>query len=81
MYIFRVLEEYMRFFHQPDHYTTIEDVRKFLGTISSKGGFEVLNTAIYKKAYKMTLPKEVKEMVKNSTFEHFLFPEYYNVTE
>jgi hypothetical protein len=76
MYIFRVLEEYMRFFHNPDHYPTIERVKRFLGTVSSGDGFEALDTALYKKAYKMA-PKELEDMLDNDAFEHPLFPDYY----
>jgi len=78
MYIRRVLEEYVRFFHQPDHYPKIENVENFLGSISSSGGFEVLSTAVYKKGYKIVLPKEIEEMIYDNVFEHDLFPEYYN---
>jgi hypothetical protein len=35
MYICRVLDEYMRYFHNLDHYKKIEDVKEFLGDFSS----------------------------------------------
>lgn len=78
MYIHQVLQEYMRFFHQPDHYRKIEDVLKFLGTQSSGGGFEVLNTAVYEKLCKMKLPEEIEKMIENDIFEHSLNPSYYS---
>ncbi|WP_271001009.1 hypothetical protein [Listeria seeligeri] len=81
MYIYRVLEEYMRFFHQPDHYPTIEEVEKFLGDNTSGEGFEVLSTAIYQNLYKVKLPKEMEDMINNSTFENPLDPNYYNIDE
>ena len=76
MYVYRVLQEYMRFLHNPDHYQDIDDVKDFLGTVSSGGGFEVLDNALYKK-----IPKEIKDMEMNGDFEHSLFPKYYNVKE
>jgi hypothetical protein len=77
MYIYRTLEEFMRFFHQPEHYKEIDDIKNFLGTQSSGGAFEVLNITIYKKLYNIELPKEIKEMMDNGDFEHILSPDYY----
>lgn len=77
LYLRRVLEEYMRFFHNPDHYPTIEAVREYLGDVSSGGGFEVLNTALYEKTHKVNLPDEVEKMFAEDMFEHPLYPEYY----
>ena len=79
MYISRTLEEFMRFFHQPDHYSTIEDVIEFLGTNRSHDGFKVLSTAIYQILYKVELPEEIRKMIEEDVFEHPLFPEYYRV--
>ena len=80
MYIYKVLEEYMRFFNNPDHYQKIDDVKEFLGTISSGGGFEVLNNALYNKiSKKIKFPKEIDDMIINGVFENPLFPKYYNV--
>lgn len=77
LYVRRVLEEYMRFFHNPDHYPYMESVKEYLGNASSGGGFEVLNTALYKKMYKVALPKAVEKMMEEDIFEHSLFPKYY----
>lgn len=79
MYISRTLEEFMRFFHQPDHYPTIEDVREFLGTKRSNDGFKVLSNAIYQKLYKVEKPIELEKMIEEDIFEHPLFPKYYRV--
>lgn len=40
LYIRRVLEEYMRYLHNHDHYPDIEAIQNFLGDISSGGGLE-----------------------------------------
>jgi len=79
MYIFRSLEEYMRFFHQPLHYQTLEDVQEFLGTVRSNDGFRVLSTAVYQKLYKVELPEEIEKMIDEDVFDHPLFPKYYRV--
>ena len=77
LYMRRVLEEYMRFFHNPDHYPTIDAVKDYLGNISSGGGFEVLNTALYEKICTVELPDEVEKMFADDMFEHPLYPKYY----
>jgi hypothetical protein len=79
MYIYKVLQEFMRLFHNVDHYQKIDDVKDFLGTVSSGGGFEVLDTALYKKiAKKIKFSKEIDDMIMDSVFENPLFPKYYN---
>ena len=77
IFVYRALEEYMRFFHDSDHYPTIEAVKGFLGNVSSGGGFEVLNTALYKKMSTVKLPIEIKTMFDEGAFEHPMFPQYY----
>ena len=41
LYLHNTIEEFIRFFHQPMHYQTLEDVEKFLGNID-KGAFHIL---------------------------------------
>jgi hypothetical protein len=80
MYIYNVLQEFMRFFHNTDHYQEIDDVKDFLGTASSGGGFEVLDAALYKKIVKkIKFPKEIDDMIMDGIFDNPLFPKYYNM--
>ena len=81
LYIRRVLEEYMRYLHNPDHYPDIEAIQNFLGDASSVGGFECLSTAIYNKVYKVDLPAKIEKMIDDGLFEHPLYPSYYNKNE
>ena len=81
LYIRRVLEEYMRYLHNPDHYPDIESIQNFLGDASSGGGFECLSTAIYKKVYKVDLTAEIEKMIDDGLFEHPLYPSYYKKNE
>ena len=81
LYIRRVLEEYMRYLHNPDHYPDIEAIQNFLGDASSGGGFECLSTAIYNKVYKVDLPAEIEKMIDDGLFEHPLYPSYYKKDE
>jgi hypothetical protein len=78
MYVQQVLAEYRQFFHQPLHYSTKKDVERFLGKISSGGGFEVLHRALYRKMRGM-LPKEIHDAFGEGVrFEHPLPPDYYD---
>ena len=81
LYIRRVLEEYMRYLHNLDHYPDIESIQNFLGDASSGGGFECLSTAIYNKVYKVDLPAEIEKMIDDGLFEHPLYPSYYKENE
>ena len=81
LYIRRVLEEYMRYLHNPHHYPDIEVIQNFLGDTSSGGGFECLSTAIYKKVYKVDLPEKIEKMIDDGLFEHPLYPSYYKKSE
>jgi hypothetical protein len=77
IYILRTLEEWMRYFHNPDHYQSIDDIRDFLGNKESGGAFEVLSTALYHKMYPTKISKELQSMIEKDVFESPLFPEYY----
>jgi hypothetical protein len=48
LYGYKVLVEFMAFFHQPMHWRTIEDVQQFIGNVD-RGGLHVLHEAIYKR--------------------------------
>ena len=48
LYVFNVLGEFNRFFHQPTHYPNLESVEEFLGK-KGQGAFHVLQKAYYEK--------------------------------
>jgi hypothetical protein len=77
LYVNQVLGELNRFFHQPDHFKSIEAVIRFLGTVDSGGGYEVLHTAYYTKFRRM-LPPDAQHMLEGGTFEHPSAPAYYD---
>ena len=77
IYIRRVLEEFNRYFHNLNHYQSIDDIMNFLGNKDSGDAYEILSTAIYDKLYKVNLPKEIQEMIDNDTFDSPLYPRYY----
>jgi hypothetical protein len=77
LYVNQVLGELNRFFHQPLHYSSLEAVVQFLGSVGSGGGYEVLHTAYYAKVRGM-LPANVERMLEGGAFEHPVAPSYYD---
>jgi hypothetical protein len=77
LYLHNTIAEFVRFFHQPKHYETLEDVKRFLGD-KNKGGFHLLCEILYRKFnYRDTFPKDIREMIENSEFENSHCPYYY----
>ncbi len=77
LYLHNTIAEFIRFFHQPVHYKTLEGVEKFLGD-KDKGGFHLLSEILHKKFnYRDVFPKDIQEMIDNSEFEHPNHPYYY----
>lgn len=78
LYLHNVLSEYIRFFHQPMHYETLEDVNKFLGDYKNEGHFHLVKEVFYNKfEYRDVFPKDIVEMIDNSEFENPNPPYYY----
>lgn len=48
LYAFKVIGEFISFFHQPDHWKSLQDVERFIGN-KDEGGFHVLSEAYYKR--------------------------------
>ncbi|MCY7297446.1 hypothetical protein [Alteromonas sp. a30] len=79
MYVFSTLQEYQRFFHQPLHYQTMEDIERFLGSVNDQAAFKLLHTSIHEKMRKM-LPKHVEEKYGEGDFDSPKLPFYYDET-
>lgn len=76
LYLKNTIDEFVRFFHQPIHYKTLEDVEKFLGD-KDQGAFHLLCEVRRKFYYRDVLPKDIQEMIDNSEFENPDYPYYY----
>lgn len=77
LYLHHTIAEFIRFFHQPMHYATLEDVERFLGN-KDRGGFHLLSEILHEKFnYRDVFPKDVQDMIDNSEFENPDFPYYY----
>ena len=67
LYAYKVLEEYMSFFHQPLHYPDMQSVDKFLGSFK-QGALHVLHEAIYEKLYDVW-PDDVRKAFDDGTLD------------
>jgi hypothetical protein len=76
LYVHQTLGELNRFFHQPDHFKSIQNVNLFLGSRGSGGGYEALHQAYYSKLRDM-LPAQVQALLSGGAFEHPSPPFYY----
>ena len=70
------LEELLRFFHQPLHLQTLEDVNAYMGTASSNGAFTLPKTANHETIPRM-LPAEVNSLRENGVFDAPELPYYF----
>ncbi len=77
MYVHQTLGEFMRFFHQPLHYSRMSDVAEFLGHVNSGDAFEALHKSYYSSMPDM-LPEDIEDdLGEGDRFEHPLPPKYY----
>jgi len=79
MLIYKTFEEFNRFFHQPMHYQTIEDIEIYLGNKDS-GAYSAISK-IYYKVLDQYLPKEIEDKFgeENDPLKNPQYPYYYNV--
>ena len=79
MLIYKTFEEFNRFFHQPRHYPTIEDIEIYLGNIKA-GAFSLI-TDIYYETLPQYLPKNIKNNFgyENDPFDISKYPYYYKI--
>lgn len=79
MLIYKTFEEFNRFFHQPMHYPTIEDIEIYLGN-EDAGAYSIISE-IYYKVLPKYLPKEIEDKFgeENDPFDISKYPYYYKV--
>lgn len=78
MLIYKTFEEFNRFFHQPMHYPTIEDIEIYLGD-RDYGAYSIIHK-IYYEVLSQYLPKEIEDKFgeENDPFQNPEYPYYYN---
>jgi len=77
LYVYSVMQEYIRFFHQPNHYKSLDDINNFLGCIDEPKGFKILHESVYNKMRDM-LPEHIHEKYDEGDFDSPSLPFYYN---
>ena len=76
LYIHQTIGEYIRFFHQPLHYQSLEDVNRFLGSFDS-GALSALHRCYYK-IFTKYIPKDIEQAFDDGyRFENPDSPYYY----
>lgn len=76
LFVYKLIEELNRFFHQPMHYPDITSVKEYLGDYKKEGAFSLISDAYYQK-FGNILPERIKEMVESDDFSHPNYPFYY----
>ena len=77
--VYRTIQELRRFFHNPDHFPTLDDVHVYLGN-SSKGMYAVLNR-IYCKEFVAMLPSAIAELAESDQFRNLDLPYYVELSD
>jgi hypothetical protein len=75
MYVFQTIGEYIRFFHQPLHFQSLDDVKTFLGN-KDRGAYHLISKCYYHKLGDM-LPPDIDASFDSDTFDHPDAPYYY----
>jgi hypothetical protein len=68
LYAFKVLGEFVRFFHQPAHWRTLEEVERFIGN-KDEGALHVLWEAYYRRL-RDVWPPDIEEAFDEGTIDH-----------
>jgi hypothetical protein len=75
MFVFRTVGELIRFFHQPSHHQSLEDVETFIGD-KDKGALHLLWTVYYDRL-RDVWPDDVQKGFDDGLFDNPHFPYYY----
>lgn len=67
LYAYKVIGEFISFFHQPDHYGSLSDVQRFLGDVH-EGGLHVL-WEVYYGRLRGVWPEDVHEAFDNGLLD------------
>ncbi|PWQ97544.1 hypothetical protein [Leucothrix arctica] len=78
MYVFSTLQEYQRFFHQPSHYQSIDDIENFLGSVKDQKAYRLLHNSIHKKMQLM-LPTHISDKYDEGSFDSPKLPFYFKM--
>ncbi|GAB3941562.1 hypothetical protein GCM10028805_04880 [Spirosoma harenae] len=72
--IYKTVEELISFFHQPDHYNNVGDLKQYLG--NKETGMYLLLSRIYYEEFDKILPQNIKDIIEGDDF-HSPILQYY----
>jgi hypothetical protein len=75
VFLYKTIEELVRFFHNPMHYPSLEEVKQYFGD-KDEGMFSVLCKIRNETIYKM-LPEKVHKMIDDGLLSSNEYPFYY----
>ena len=76
VFVSKTLQEFVQFFHNEDHYPTIDDLHKYLGSSENSRAFHLLLVANYEVMERM-LPKMMDELHDEGVLESPESPFYF----
>lgn len=78
LYTYKSVQEFVRFFHQQQHYSTLLDLHLYLGNTES-GAFSVLDN-LNSRILDKYVPEDIVEEIENGNkLTHPKYPYYYNL--
>ena len=80
MFVAATLQELIRFFHNRDHYPTIEDVNNYLGGRGAKRAYDLISKSNYELIRKM-LPQYVDDLFGEGVFDSPEMPYYFEAKD
>lgn len=77
MYVHQTLQELNRFFHQPLHYPTADDLMTYLGSMTDGGAYRAIHNCVNKLMHEM-LPQDIDHAFdEGDRFDHPDPPYYF----
>ena len=76
VFIKQTLQEFVQYFHNRDHYPTIEDIHEYMGNRKNKRAYNLLSIANYEVMEKM-LPKSLDKLYDEGVFDSPVMPFYF----
>lgn len=77
MFIYKIFEEFNRFFHQSQHFQTINDVELYVGS-KEFGAYSLIHQMYYTVLYRYLPDNIIKSIEEGYTFESPIEPYYFN---
>ena len=76
VFVAQTLQEFVRYFHNINHYPTLDDLHKYLGSRESNGAYHLLSKANYEVMRRM-LPETMDELYDEGVFDSPEMPFYF----